>query len=106
MRSDGRYDSGTIGWTRCFSHSNIRFDYDHGIYYPTVNGKQEITVEATDETLLHWTINTLNRHGYTCLQTQNAPAGLPHLQVIAPRLYLTKKGNIGHSLRSGSCWKK
>eukprot|EP00975_Prorocentrum_lima_P057191 11997796-Prorocentrum_lima.AAC.1 len=57
-----------------FSHSNIRFDYDHGIYYPTVNGKQEITVEATDETLLHWTINALNRHGYTCLQTQNAPA--------------------------------
>lgn len=76
-----------------FSHSNIRFDYDHGIYYPTVNGKQEITVEATDETLLHWTINALNRHGYTCLQTQNAPAGLPHLQVIAPdALYLTWGG--------------
>ena len=76
-----------------FSHSNIRFDYDHGIYYPTVNGKQEITVEATDETLLHWTINALNRHGYTCLQTQNAPAGLPHLQVIAPdALYLTRDG--------------
>ena len=53
-----------------FSHSNIRFDYDHGIYYPTVNGKQEITVEATDETLLHWTINALNRHGYTCLQAK------------------------------------
>ena len=76
-----------------FSHSNIRFDYDHGIYYPTVNGKQEITVEATDETLLHWTINALNRHGYTCLQTQNVPAGLPHLQVIAPdTLYLTWGG--------------
>ena len=84
-----------------FSHSNIRFDYDHGIYYPTVNGKQEITVEATDETLLHWTINALNRHGYTCLQTQNVPAGLPHLQVIAPdALYLTRAGNNGHSLRS------
>ena len=76
-----------------FSHSNIRFDYDHGIYYPTVNGKQEITVEATDETLLHWTINALNRHGYTCLQAKNAPAGLPHLQVIAPdALYLTRDG--------------
>lgn len=76
-----------------FSHSNIRFDYDHGIYYPTVNGKQEITVEATDETLLHWTINALNRHGYTCLQTQNVPAGLPHLQVITPdALYLTWGG--------------
>ncbi len=35
----------------------------------------------------------LNRHGYTCLQTQNAPAGLPHLQVIAPdALYLTRGG--------------
>lgn len=55
--------------------------------------KQEITVEATDETLLHWTINALNRHGYTCLQAKNAPAGLPHLQVIAPdALYLTWDG--------------
>ena len=93
MWSDGRYDSEAIGWTTLFSHSNIRFDYDHGIYYPTVNGKQEITVEAADETLLHWTINALNRHGYTCLQTQNVPAGLPHLQVIAPdALYLTRDG--------------
>ena len=23
-----------------FSHSNIRFDYNHGIYYPTVTGKK------------------------------------------------------------------
>ena len=37
--------------------------------------------------------NVLTRHGYTCLQTQNAPAGLPHLQVIAPdALYLTWGG--------------
>jgi len=24
-----------------FSHSNIRFDYNHGIYYPTVTGKKD-----------------------------------------------------------------
>ena len=50
-------------------------------------------LRGTDETLLHWTINALNRHGYTCLQAKNAPAGLPHLQVIAPdALYLTRDG--------------
>ncbi len=75
-----------------FSHSNIRFDYDHGIYYPTVTGKKKSGwkrkryVAALDH-------QRLNRHGYTCLQTQNAPAGLPHLQVIAPdALYLTWGG--------------
>ena len=90
-----------------FSHSNIRFDYDHGIYYPTVNGKQEITVEATDETLLHWTINALNRHGYTCLQTQTLLPVCPIYKSSLPMPCTSPgAGNNGHSLRSGSCWKK
>ena len=76
-----------------FSHSNIRFDYDHGIYYPTVNGKQKITVEATDETLLHWTINALNRHGYTCLPSEEKNRNMPHLLALSPdKLTLIREG--------------
>ena len=50
-----------------FTHTDIRFDYDHGVYYPTVQGRREINVESPDNTLLHWAINALNRHGYQCV---------------------------------------
>ncbi|WP_455672220.1 ABC transporter ATP-binding protein [Phocaeicola sp.] len=76
-----------------FSHSDIQFDYDHGVYYPTVKGKQKIVVEAANNTLLHWTINALNRHGYTCLPAEEKTSSLPHLQTVSPhQLVLTKKG--------------
>ena len=75
-----------------FSHSNIRFDYNHGIYYPTVTGKKEIRVEAENDTLLHWTINALNRHGYTCLPASQGNRFLPYLQALSDhRLILTQK---------------
>ncbi|WP_455664664.1 ABC transporter ATP-binding protein [Phocaeicola sp.] len=78
-----------------FSRSDIQFDYDHGVYYPKVNGKQEIIVKAANETLLHWTINALNRHGYTCLSAETKNQSLPHLQTISPNeLVLTKKGEV------------
>jgi len=50
-----------------FTHRDIRFDYDHGVYYPLANGEKEIKVESEDPTLLHWAINALNRHGYQCV---------------------------------------
>ena len=50
-----------------FPHKNICFDYDHGVFYPTVCGSHEVQVECEDKTLLHWTINALNRHGYQCV---------------------------------------
>ena len=50
-----------------FTHRDIRFDYDHGVYYPLANGKKEIFVESENKTLLHWTINALNRLGYQCV---------------------------------------
>lgn len=67
-----------------FPQSDIRFDYDHGVYYPTVNGTKEIMVEAADETLLHWTINALNRHGYNCLQTGGKNGNIPRLIAHSP----------------------
>ena len=54
-----------------FTHKDIRFDYDHGVYYPTVEGTRQISVEADNKTLLHWTINAMNRHGYQCLSSDS-----------------------------------
>ena len=53
-----------------FTHTEICFDYDHGVYYPTVHGHREINVESADKTLLHWAINAMNRHGYQCVTHQ------------------------------------
>lgn len=76
-----------------FPHRDIQFDYDHGIYYPTVNGQQRITVAVTDPTLQHWTLNALNRHGYTCQLTQTPIPHLPHLIATLPnQLILIKEG--------------
>ena len=50
-----------------FPRKNISFDYDHGVYYPTVCGHRQVQVECADKTLLHWTMNALNRHGYQCV---------------------------------------
>ena len=50
-----------------FPHKDIRFDYDHGVYYPAVCGHRKVQVECADKTLLHWTINALNRQGYQCV---------------------------------------
>ena len=50
-----------------FNRKDIRFDYDHGVYYPLANGLKKIAVSSEDKTLLHWAINALNRHGYHCV---------------------------------------
>ena len=50
-----------------FDKKDIRFDYDHGVYYPLANGQKKIAVSSEVKTLLHWAINALNRHGYQCV---------------------------------------
>lgn len=76
-----------------FGRPDIQFDYAHGIYYPIVEGCREIFVEAADEILLHWTVNALNRHQYTCLLTPQVSSSLPRLQALASdRLLLTRNG--------------
>lgn len=76
-----------------FGRPDIQFDYAHGVYYPIVHGRKQIIVEAADETLLHWTINALNRRHYTCVQPSQDKPSLPYLQVIAPdRLILMQSG--------------
>ena len=72
-----------------FTHTDIRFDYDHGVYYPTVQGRREINVESPDKTLLHWAINALNRHGYQCV----SHACSTKLSAVSPtELHWTENG--------------
>lgn len=54
-----------------FENKDIRFDYEHGMYYPLTKGNKRIAVKSTNEMLLHWTLNALNRHGYTCEPIEN-----------------------------------
>ncbi|TWV15498.1 ABC transporter ATP-binding protein [Bacteroidaceae bacterium HV4-6-C5C] len=99
-----------------FSRKDIKFDYAHGVYYPEVDCQHSIIVEASDDVLLHWTINALNRHGFACLlksQTEEvmdlftsqsglikanstdikSPSTLPQLKAIsAENLILIKDG--------------
>ena len=60
-----------------FPHKDIRFDYEHGVYYPIAKGKQEICVLSENKTLLHWVTNALNRHGFQCITIQKK--GVPSI---------------------------
>ena len=66
-----------------FPHKDIRFDYDHGVYYPTVEGHRKVCVTCEDKTLLHWTLNALNRHGYQC--SSDLQEGMPHIKVTSDK---------------------
>ena len=66
-----------------FPHKDIRFDYDHGVYYPTVEGHRKVCVTCEDKTLLHWTLNALNRHGYQC--SSIVQEGMPHIKATSAK---------------------
>ena len=66
-----------------FPHKDIRFDYDHGVYYPTVEGHRKVCVTCKDKTLLHWTLNALNRHGYQC--SSIVQKGMPHIKATSAK---------------------
>ena len=61
-----------------FPHKDIRFDYDHGTYYPTVKGDRKICISCEEKTLLHWLTNAMNRLGYQCIPTPQE--GLPLIE--------------------------
>ncbi|MGL5271875.1 MAG: ABC transporter ATP-binding protein [Phocaeicola sp.] len=83
-----------------FKHPNIRFDYNHGVYYPQVTCEQQITVKAANEFLQHWSVNALNRHNYACLIEEKTTEHLPHLVVqSAQELYLSS-GKVTHHYHS------
>ena len=72
-----------------FNRKDIRFDYDHGVYYPLANGQKEIFVSSENPTLLHWTINALNRQGYQCV-SHDCDTRL--VAVSSTELHWTEKG--------------
>ena len=72
-----------------FDRKDIRFDYDHGVYYPLANGQKEIFVSSENPTLLHWTINALNRKGYQCV-SHDCDTRL--VAVSSTELHWTEKG--------------
>lgn len=75
-----------------FGRPDIQFDYAHGVYYPTVDGRKQIVVEAADDTLLHWAVNALNRRHYTCLLSSPADSSLPRLQALASDRLILMQG--------------
>lgn len=80
-----------------FQHPNIRFDYNHGVYYPQVSCEQQIRVRAANDLLLHWSVNALNRHNYACLIETAAAPDLPQLVVeSAHEIKLTWAGVTTH----------
>jgi len=74
-----------------FPNKNIRFDYDHGVYYPTIKGHHKVCISCEDKTILHWMMNALNRHGYQCL-SDNETCDL-HIKALASNRLIVRKGN-------------
>lgn len=78
-----------------FDRPEIQFDYAHGVYYPIVHDKKRIVVESEDDTLLHWTVNALNRRHYACVPSSSENTSLPSLRAFAAdRLVLNQAGKI------------
>lgn len=77
-----------------FERCDIRFDYDHGIYYPMAKGKKAILVESDDKILRHWVFNALNRHGFVCVDRDRSDRKpLPCLKAVdRQHLLLSRNG--------------
>lgn len=75
-----------------FARNDIRFDYAHGVYYPTVDCRRTIIVEAADDILQHWATNALNRHRYSCLPPSDGTADMAYLQIMAPNRLMLRLG--------------
>lgn len=69
------------GFNNLFPHTEIHFDPLHGSYYPTVQRRNTVVVECVDETLLHWTVNILNRNGYG-VSFDSGTSAIPMLRVV------------------------
>lgn len=76
-----------------FCRDNIKFDYDHGVYYPIVKCFKKIMVNAEDKTLLHWTINALNRNGYSCMLNKQENESLDSVEVKSTNEFIIDTNN-------------
>lgn len=82
-----------------FPHTEIHFDPLHGSYYPTVQRLKNIAVRCTNDTLLHWVINLLNRNGYgASLDTTDEQASFLH--VVGAHQLIWHEGGATTTLQS------
>ena len=66
-----------------FPQSAIYFDAMHGGYTPRTTFHRSICVKASNELLLHWTRNALNRAGFYCIEKEETEDNLPLLHLYA-----------------------
>ncbi|HIX44615.1 MAG TPA: ABC transporter ATP-binding protein [Candidatus Barnesiella excrementipullorum] len=69
---------------RLFPHAAIHFDPLHGSFYPTVTRQRLVNVICPDDTLLHWSVNMLNRNGYTANITAEENCTPALLRIASP----------------------
>lgn len=74
-----------------FTHKNICFEYNRGIYYNKVKGEHEFSLECQDTILRHWVINALNRQGYHCVDAPNNK--IPHIKAISATSFILTTEN-------------
>ncbi|MCD8261291.1 MAG: ABC transporter ATP-binding protein [Bacteroides sp.] len=94
-----------------FDHQEIKFDVTHGVYYPRVNWERTVALEVEDDTVRHWVLNIMNRHGYGCIVDGERSEEIPVLSVIpGKRLhystggdnsYFSSFGELAEFLRDG-----
>ncbi len=65
-----------------FDHEEIKFDVTHGVYYPKVNWKRTVALEVEDDTVRHWVLNIMNRHGYGCIVDGECSEEIPVLSAL------------------------
>lgn len=87
------------GFNNLFPHTEIHFDPLHGSYYPTVQRRKTVVVECVDETLLHWTVNMLNRNGYG-VSFDSETSAMPVLRVVNKQSLVWKDAGCEVSLHS------
>lgn len=78
---------------RLFGHDKICFDRLHGGFSPVIHGERRIVVNSDDLTLLHWTINLLNRYGYNCVPGSAHFGELPVITAIDPDCIIYNNDN-------------
>lgn len=62
-----------------FEGKNVRFDKQRGSFSPTLGYQKQIFVTASEESLLHWGVNAINRLG---IGQASTPQGHPQLQFL------------------------
>ena len=76
---------------KLFEGKNVQFDKQRGSFSPSINFQKEIFVTASEDSLLHWGVNAINRLGFGQAST---PQG--HIQIhLMDKNQILYKGENG-----------